>query len=202
MQIVVLANDSLRLELLGELEHTAMDIVWVEHISALFENKESAVFIDLLFEEKHLDVLQQLIRGLIIVNSVERSLAEINSSFVRINGWPTFLSSGSIEAAALNEDAKRKAEEIFSGFNKKLEWVPDEPGFITPRVISMIINEAFIALKEGVSTKEEIDVAMKLGTNYPYGPFEWAEKIGIDRIKALLEKLYRQKERYAPFIFT
>ena len=202
MQIVVLANDSLRLELLGELEHTAMDIVWVEHISALFENKESDVFIDLLFEEKHLDVLQQLIRGLIIVNSVERSLAEINSSFVRINGWPTFLSSGSIEAAALNEDAKRKAEEIFSGFNKKLEWVPDEPGFITPRVISMIINEAFIALKEGVSTKEEIDVAMKLGTNYPYGPFEWAEKIGIDRIKALLEKLYRQKERYAPFIFT
>ena len=42
----------------------------------------------------------------------------------------------------------------------------------------MIINEAFLALQEGVSTKEEINTAMKLGTNYPLGPFEWVEKIG------------------------
>ena len=53
----------------------------------------------------------------------------------------------------------------------------------------MIINEAFIALREGVSTKEEINTAMKLGTNYPYGPFEWAGKIGIERVNALLDKL-------------
>jgi 3-hydroxybutyryl-CoA dehydrogenase len=58
----------------------------------------------------------------------------------------------------------------------------------------MIVNEAFIALKEGVSTKEEIDIAMKLGTNYPYGPFEWAEKIGTERIKNLLSKLSVEKK--------
>ena len=56
------------------------------------------------------------------------------------------------------------------------------PGFITARVIAMIINEAFFALQENVSSKEEIDTAMRLGTNYPYGPFEWTKLIGIDKI--------------------
>ncbi len=61
-------------------------------------------------------------------------------------------------------------------------FVKDEPGLVSARVISMIVNEAFFALAEGVSTMEEIDVAMKLGTNYPYGPFEWLEKIGVANI--------------------
>ncbi len=46
----------------------------------------------------------------------------------------------------------------------------------------MIVNEAFFAFGEKISTIEEIDMAMKLGTNYPNGPFEWAEKIGIENI--------------------
>jgi 3-hydroxybutyryl-CoA dehydrogenase len=53
-------------------------------------------------------------------------------------------------------------------------------------------------LGEKVSTKEEIDLAMKLGTNYPWGPFEWAEKIGVENILNLLEKLSQQEERYFP----
>ena len=62
----------------------------------------------------------------------------------------------------------------------------------------MIINEAFYALEEKISTMEEIDMAMKLGTNYPSGPFEWAEKIGIRRIYLLLEKLALKEARYTP----
>ena len=41
----------------------------------------------------------------------------------------------------------------------------------------------------GTSTKEEIDIAMKLGTGYPFGPFEWGEMIGLSRIAELLKKL-------------
>ena len=69
---------------------------------------------------------------------------------------------------------------------------------ITPRVIAMIINEAYFTLQAGVSTKEEIDTAMKLGTNYPYGPFEWADKIGLNRIKTLLQTLSKTDTRYLP----
>ena len=60
----------------------------------------------------------------------------------------------------------------------------------------MIINEAYYALEENVSTKQQIDIAMKLGTNYPYGPFEWGEKIGIEKIYLLLKKLSAQNKRY------
>ncbi len=48
-------------------------------------------------------------------------------------------------------------------------------GFVYPRTIVQIINEAFFALQEGIATKEDIDRAMKFGVNYPMGPFEWAQ---------------------------
>jgi 3-hydroxybutyryl-CoA dehydrogenase len=53
----------------------------------------------------------------------------------------------------------------------------------------MIINEAFFTWEAGTSTKEEIDIAMKLGTGYPFGPFEWGEKIGLARVADLLHRL-------------
>jgi 3-hydroxybutyryl-CoA dehydrogenase len=62
----------------------------------------------------------------------------------------------------------------------------------------MIINEAYLSLEEGVSSKEEMNTAMRLGTNYPYGPFEWAEKIGPENIARLLTALSRQQPRYTP----
>ena len=62
----------------------------------------------------------------------------------------------------------------------------------------MIINEGYFALQNNVSTKEEIDIAMKLGTNYPYGPFEWSKKIGLKNIYALLQKLSITDKRYTP----
>jgi len=75
-------------------------------------------------------------------------------------------------------------------------WVPDEPGMIAARIIVMIINEAYFALSENISTKEEIDIAMKLGTNYPYGPFEWSAKIGLQNVYALLKHLNKKESRY------
>ncbi len=57
------------------------------------------------------------------------------------------------------------------------------------RVISCIVNEAFLALSEGVATAKDIDEAMKLGANYPKGPFEWVEEIGAPSILETLESL-------------
>jgi 3-hydroxybutyryl-CoA dehydrogenase len=63
-------------------------------------------------------------------------------------------------------------------------------------VIAMIINEAYFALGDAISTPAEIDTAMKLGTNYPYGPFEWGEKIGLLQVYQLLAKLAEDNSRY------
>jgi 3-hydroxybutyryl-CoA dehydrogenase len=60
----------------------------------------------------------------------------------------------------------------------------------------MIINEAYFALGDEVSSKKEIDIAMKLGTNYPYGPFEWCEQIGLKNIHSLLTILKKNDSRY------
>ena len=84
----------------------------------------------------------------------------------------------------------------------ELKWafcvVQDEPGLVAPRMVSNIINEAWYALQAGISSQPEIDLAMKLGTNYPYGPFEWGEKIGVDNINMLLTKLAGQQSFYQP----
>jgi 3-hydroxybutyryl-CoA dehydrogenase len=51
---------------------------------------------------------------------------------------------------------------------------------------------------DGVSGKAEIDTAMRLGTNYPKGPFEWCEQIGIKNVFVLLTKLCETNKRYIP----
>ena len=62
----------------------------------------------------------------------------------------------------------------------------------------MLINEASFALMENVAHPQDIDTAMKLGTNYPFGPIEWADKIGIPEVISVLEALYGdlKEERY------
>jgi 3-hydroxybutyryl-CoA dehydrogenase len=76
--------------------------------------------------------------------------------------------------------------------------VVDRVGLVTPRVICMIINEAFYTVQEGTASKKDIDIAMKLGTNYPLGPFEWAKKIGIENVYLVLDSVYKdtKDERY------
>jgi 3-hydroxybutyryl-CoA dehydrogenase len=69
---------------------------------------------------------------------------------------------------------------------------------VTPRIIAMIINEAFYTVQEGTATKKDIDTAMKLGVNYPKGPFEFLEQIGVEYIYTMLEAIYNdtKEERY------
>ncbi len=62
----------------------------------------------------------------------------------------------------------------------------------------MIINEAYFALEADISSKQDIDIAMKLGTNYPHGPFEWCEKIGIKVVYNLLVNLSENNTKYTP----
>jgi 3-hydroxybutyryl-CoA dehydrogenase len=82
--------------------------------------------------------------------------------------------------------------------NPTCEWIKSRVGFFTPRVLCMIINEAYFTVQEGTASKADIDTAMKLGTNYPKGPFEFCELFGIDLVYKQLEALYQDThdERY------
>lgn len=66
----------------------------------------------------------------------------------------------------------------------------DMPGFVVNRVLMPMINEAVYALYEGLASVEDIDTAMKLGTNQPMGPLTLADFIGLDTCLAIMEVLH------------
>ena len=66
----------------------------------------------------------------------------------------------------------------------------DYPGFIVNRILVPMINEAFYALMEGLAEAEQIDTAMKLGTNQPMGPLELADFVGLDTLLSICEILH------------
>ncbi len=176
-------------------------------IELLFSNSieelSTAGNIDMIIDlngdsHRKLESLLALKSTIIIINEVTETLTNLPDNFIRINGWPTFLERKKIEAATKNEANKDKATLFFSAINKEITWTPDIPGFISSRVICSIINEAFFSLEEGISTPEHIDLAMKNGTNYPYGPFEWSEKIGLHNVYSLLTALSKEQLRYTP----
>jgi 3-hydroxybutyryl-CoA dehydrogenase len=200
MRLVVLADEILKEELTSTETTGESEIIWIDDVDEFAYQENADGWIDLLFDNttKRIELLKKFSSQLVIVNSVINTLEEINAPFIRVNGWPGFLKRPMVEGSYGDKVLKERTERIFNALNKKTEWVPDEPGFITARVIAMIINEAWFALEEGISTKEEIDTAMTLGTNYPYGPFEWGNVIGLKNIYALLEKLNNTNSRYRP----
>ncbi len=137
------------------------------------------------------------IKAPVFINSVVTPLSEMKhgANVIRFNGWTGFMEKELWEIAGeMNADVAMALRSI----GKKYITVNDEPGFVSARVIAMIINEAFFAKGEAVSTEADIDIAMKLGTNYPYGPFEWSRLIGLKIIHTLLKKLSLTDERYTP----
>jgi 3-hydroxybutyryl-CoA dehydrogenase len=197
MKIVVISDGGLKQEWL---EQGMKDSVRVEWLFEPEPVKGAECYIDLLFQPgaERIKKLQTLQPAIVIVNSVIATLNNLPENFIRINGWRSFLKRPVVESVCRMDDLKVQAEKIFSAFNKTAGWVPDVPGFVSARIISMIINEAYFTLGEKVSSKKEIDIALKLGTNYPYGPFEWSEKIGLKNVFDLLTVLSNSNSRYKP----
>ena len=113
-------------------------------------------------------------------------------------GLPTFFNRSVLEVTLGVRESESYLRQICLQLATDFVCVEDRVGLVTPRVICMIINEAYYALEEGIATREDIDLAMKLGTNYPFGPFEWARQIGITHVVKLLDAVYHDTsdERY------
>ena len=135
--------------------------------------------------------------ALIFINAVVGTLADHHapSNVVRLNGWPGMLARPAVECAG-QPPIRQRAEDVMHQIGRQVLWVSDTAGMVSPRVLSMIIHEAQIAEAEGVSDAASIDIAMQLGTNYPKGPFAWAEEIGAARIGRLLHVLGEKNDKY------
>ncbi|KAB2855191.1 MAG: 3-hydroxybutyryl-CoA dehydrogenase, partial [Anaerolineae bacterium] len=99
-----------------------------------------------------------------------------------------------------SQETIEAAQQFFTRLGKEPVIIRDCVGGVLPRVVASLINNAAYALMEGVASAADIDAAMKLGTNYPYGPLEWADKIGLDQVLGILDGLCEAygQDRYRP----
>ena len=124
----------------------------------------------------------------------------------RVVGFATFYPLKDrkvIELAAgmrTTEASMAAAEEVFKSMGTETVRVKDTPGLTFPRILSLLVNEAARSLEEGVAKAEEIDIALRLGVNYPQGPLRWGDQVGLDEVLAVLEGLQRETgdDRYRP----
>ena len=158
--------------------------------------------------------LEKLDNGLspsaVIITSCLGSSTTLMASWTkrpeRVVGFATFYPLAErkiIEFAAglrTSDNALQQAQDHFRSLGKESVKVKDAAGLTFPRILSLIINEAARSLEEGVAKADEIDVAMRLGVNYPMGPLRWADQIGLDEVLAVLEGLERETgdDRYRP----
>lgn len=105
-----------------------------------------------------------------------------------------------IEGFATSAETTQKITALATAIGKQVTTSQDYPGFVVNRILMPMINEAFTALHEGVASAEDIDLAMKLGTNQPMGPLALADFIGLDTCLAIIEVLYNEirDPRYRP----
>ncbi len=95
-----------------------------------------------------------------------------------------------IRGLATTDEVYNIIEEASIKMGKVPVWCKDVPGFISNRVLQVMINEALWELYEGVAPAENIDNIMKLGMNHPMGPCELADLIGLDTILSILNVMY------------
>jgi 3-hydroxybutyryl-CoA dehydrogenase len=142
----------------------------------------------------------------VFVSAVKLSLAEavyatdtkIKCRLFGFNALPGFMEQALWEVSLFRKFETPELEKIMNHLQISFLPVEDRIGLVKPRIIFMIINEACYTLQEGTASIEDIDTSMKLGTNYPYGPFEWCDKIGIENVFETLAALYEdtKDERY------
>jgi 3-hydroxybutyryl-CoA dehydrogenase len=120
-----------------------------------------------------------------------------------VTGWgalPPLVQGGTVEVAAglrTAPEALASAEAFWSSLGLAVVRVPDGPGLVRARVVCALVNEAATALMEGVASPNDIDTALKLGMNYPRGPLEWGDRIGLDVVLGVMTGLFGE-DRYRP----
>lgn len=177
---------------------------WVQDTQS---NKNFDIFIDLDFDshperiKDYCGNTQTIFLLSAVTTTPELAMAKYGMSysgekFFGINAIPTFLERKTLEISnpfGLDTVAIQSLP-----YWENYEIIKSRVGMVTPRIVFMIINEAYYTYQEGTAEKADIDTAMKLGTNYPKGPFQWCQEAGIDSVYRALEALWEdtRDERY------
>lgn len=105
-----------------------------------------------------------------------------------------------IKGQMTSEETSNKIFELATAIGKTPVMVEEAPGFVVNRILIPMINEAVGIYAEGIASVEDIDSAMKLGSNHPMGPLALGDLIGLDVCLAIMEVLYNEfaDSKYRP----
>ena len=116
--------------------------------------------------------------------------------------WLPGTEPGAVLACAPSLRASEAWQQQALVWLRALGWNPvvlaDAPGLVVARTVAMLVNEAADAVQQGVCTADGADAAMKLGVNYPAGPFEWLARWSAGGVVGVLQALdaHYRGERY------
>ena len=186
------------------------------HVHALDDADEP----DLIFNlhvaptEKRKELLSELVGSTrnsvpVLCNSVAVTVTEISTwtgkaeRLAGIAALPTLLAAETVEVAYPFGSERRHHDvlaEFFASIGKRVEVVADEIGLVFPRLLCMIINEAVLAVQQGVASEDAIESSMKLAVNYPRGPLAWGSAIGWKHVLCIVNALHVTlgDDRYRP----
>ena len=120
----------------------------------------------------------------------QQGLPKPETLVIGLNVLPGFAERGLLELSNPFTDRRQAAEMLASVLAVEPKFTEDRVGLVSARILMMVINEAWFTLQEGTAGVSDIDTGMKLGTNYPKGPFEWTKVIGAKGIVATLDALF------------
>ena len=108
-----------------------------------------------------------------------------------------------VMSAIGGHDAADRVAQWLRGMGFKVEVIQDSPGFVLQRILAMVANLGCELAQIGIATPADIDAAMKLGQNYPKGPLEWADWLGVSKTYAIMQKLQdiTGSDRYRPSLW-
>lgn len=176
-------------------------------IEAVTENEE--------LKKKIFKELDQIVRpgGILASNTSSIPITRIGACTKRpesvigmhfMNPVPVMALVEIIRGAATSDETYSATRAMAEKMGKTTVVSRDFPGFIVNRILIPMLNEACFALTEGLATVEDIDTAMKLGTNVPMGPLTLADFIGLDTVLYIAEVLHKglgdDKYRPAPLL--
>jgi 3-hydroxybutyryl-CoA dehydrogenase len=203
---VLVIGETARYTALQQKGLTGHQVQWTSTLDNTI--KEYDLVIDLQFDEQpqHAAIYAKHPKVPVLAGIAKTSLADVMSNYafeqgfniIGCNWLPGFIEMPVTEVSVMDESQEETLKNIMAELGWEYELVQDSVGMVTPRVVCMIINEAYLAAEEGVASRADIDVAMRLGTNYPKGPFEWCAAIGAANVHELLQAVHTstKNERY------
>jgi 3-hydroxybutyryl-CoA dehydrogenase len=140
-----------------------------------------------------------LVQGADVTLSEAATWVQHPQRLFAFDGW--FAGNGDIVTVAAHSAAaalRPQVERAFAAMGREVAWVGESPALVLPRILAQLVNEAAFAVLEGVGDAATIDLAMKLGVNYPRGLLEWGAAIGYGKVVGVLDHLYAEyhEERY------